>query len=245
MAYSPPHTYVTGDILSADDHVSNEEAAAIFINQGSVTADLALDTFDTDDIQTGELQPITNHYYFLTGEATGLSNGIDATDRAFFTSTIKPGRQTDNTLEIWSTIYETGPDLHLEEAADVIITFGGSFISQDNNIEANGFWDSKVLLRYINDGTITEVNQSRAYSFEETSNSNTVSGNFSPFGATTKPSSTGDEQPEIYTSLRRWIGFTSVLSLAAGTYKFSVYVNAKVQNGFASARTFKTEVFYR
>jgi hypothetical protein len=138
MAYSKTYTYADGTVLSADDHNSNEQGAKEFINQGSRAADLGTNVFDDADIALGELQPITNHFVFPSGEVHGLQNGILPVNRAYFTSNIKAGNQTSNTLEVWTTLFESADSLDLEENADVFITWGGTFFSEANTIIANG-----------------------------------------------------------------------------------------------------------
>jgi len=256
MAYVKPNTFVTSTALNASDIVGNDEALKIFLNQQSLTADLAVDAFDTQEIQLGEYQPITNEYTFATGIDTGKAVGTEKEDRAYFTSNIKKNRSTDPNLYIWTSSYHTGPHLTLERTADILITWGGTYISNSNTNSSpavgSGFWDSQVKLGYVvDDGSaLTFVEQSRSYSFEECAMTNTVSGLVDPFGAMSKPSSAGDETAAgtdpITKGLRRWIGWSCILrNMPAGTYKFSHYINAKVVQGFTSARNFKAEVFYK
>ena len=77
MAYTKPHTYVDGNVLSADQHNQNEVSAKKFINQDIRQADFKENTFNTQDLSTGELQPITNQYDFPTGETQGFSKGSE------------------------------------------------------------------------------------------------------------------------------------------------------------------------
>jgi hypothetical protein len=58
------------------------------------------------------------------------------------------------------------------------------------------------------------------------------------------PASFSQEDPEDQYSTRRWCGFCQYISLSAGRYAFTVVVNAKVEQGFASARSFNIEVLY-
>ena len=250
MPYTKPNTFADGASLNASDIDGNDQALRKYINGEVVQADLANDAFDTPEIQLGEYQPITNEYTFATGIDTGNATGIEPEDRAYFTSNIKKGRQTDNSLFIWTASYHTGPEIYLEQTADVLITFGGTYVSQENDIAAKGFWDSQIKLAYTygNNQQLTFVEQTRSYTFEEAQPTATVSGTFDPFGLTGKPSSAlpGYELTEISYGLRRWIGWTMILrNLAPGSYKFSYYINAKVERGFTSARNFKAEVFYK
>ena len=248
MPYVKPNTFVNGTSLNSSDINGNDQALRKYINGEVVQADLASDAFDTQEIQLGEYQPITNEYTFATGQDVGSAIGIEAEDRAYFTSNIKKSRQTDNNLFLWTSSYQTSPELVLLDTADVLITFGGSYVSQENEVAAIGFWDSQIKLAYTLDDKqqLQFVEQTRAYTFEEAGMVNTVSGANSPFGLTPKPSNNGSEVGEINYGLRRWIGWSAVLrNLPAGSYKFSYYINAKVERGFTSARNFKAEVFYK
>ena len=248
MPYTKPVTFIDGTSLNAVGINLNDQTLRKYINGEIVQADLANDAFDTPEIQLGEYQPITNEYTFPTGIDTGKNMGIDREDRSYFTSNIKKGRQTDNNLYIWTSSYHSAPELYLEQTADVIITFGGAYISLENDVEGSGFWDSEIKLAYTYEDTqkLTFVEQTRSYTFEEADMSDSSLGFFNPFGLTGKPANGATENPEISYGLRRWIGWTAVLkNLAAGSYKFSYYINAKVEEGYSSARNFKAEVFYK
>ena len=248
MAYVKPNTFVTATALNASDIVGNDEALKLFLNQQSVSTDLANDAFSTAEIQLGEYQPITNEYTFATGIDTGKAVGTEIEDRAYFTSNIKKNRETDPTLFVWTSAFHTGPHFTLEREADVLITWGGTYISNENSITANqGFWDSMIKFGYtVDDDTgLQFVEQTRSYTFEEAPMSATPSGVVDPFGSTGQPSTAGDET-EISRGLRRWIGWSAILKSASpGTYKFSYYINPKVVQGYTSARNFKAEIFYK
>lgn len=249
MAYVKPNTFVDGTILDADDLNGNDEELKKVLNQELRQADLEDAAFDTQHIQLGEYQPITNQYTFATGINAGVAKGIEPFDRAYFTSNIKKGeeQQHNDTPEVYITLIETGAELILKETADVLITFGGTFISQENFAQDNGLWDSRVLLSYtLNDDEQVEfIQQSRSYTFEEAADGTASAGQFNPYGGITKSSGTGVE-PEVKLGLRRWIGFSAVLrNLAAGSYKFSLRINPKVEIGYSSAKSFKAEVFYK
>jgi len=252
MPYTKLATFIDGTSLNADGINLNDQELRKYINGKIVQADLANDAFDTPEIQLGEYQPITNEYTFATGFDTGNNTGIDREDRSYFTSNIKKGRQTDNNLYIWTSSYHSAPELYLEQTADVIITFGGAYISHENSVapvgvNPSGFWDSEIKLAYTYEDIqkLTFVEQTRSYTFEEADMSDSSLGVFNPFGLTGKPNQP-TENPEISYGLRRWIGWTAVLrNLAAGSYKFSYYINAKVEEGYSSARNFKAEVFYK
>lgn len=252
MAYTKPNTYTDGDVLSESTHRPNEEAVRDYINSGAITTDLAVGGFDTQDIQVGELQPITNYFSAPTSDTTGAWNGTDNVSRSYFTSNIKAGKQTDNTLFVDADIYETGSKLTLTDDAEVIIHFGATFISEENDIEANGWWDSRIRLVYRNlDGSQVSMNgQTKSYSFEEVdievgAVATLSQGNKNPFGNTPTPTLLVHENTELKHSLRRWVGYCAHLSLPAGTYLFNVVINPKVQKGYSSARIHTTEVFYK
>lgn len=250
MAYVKPNTFVDGTILDADDLNGNDEELKKVLNQELRGNDLEDAAFDTQHIQLGEYQPITNQYTFATGIVAGVSRGIESEDRAYFTSNIKKGEeeQHDATPEVYMTLIETGPELVLKETADVLITYGGTFVSQENNVQDNGLWDSKVLLSYTlnDDEQVVYVQQSRSYTFEESFGTSPAGVN-NPYGLTGTPGSgLGSENPELKFGLRRWIGFSIILrNLAAGSYKFSIRINPKVEIGYNSAKSFKAEVFYK
>jgi hypothetical protein len=247
MAYSKPNNFVDNNELTADDINGNDEELKKYINQEVLIGDLGPLKFSTEEFKLGEYQPITNNYDFVSGPATGNFTDDQQSKRAYWTSTIKKGRLTDNTLPVWTSLYHTSPEIYLERPAHMLITFGANTLSAENEVAANGFWDTTLKLAYRKDnGPLTFVEQSRAYSFEETDFTNTPSGNVNPFGATGTPNSSGAEaQGDAQNGLRRWIGWSCIINNAlAGSYKFSVYANAKVEEGLLSARQFKAEVFY-
>lgn len=247
MPYVKPNTFTDGQTLDASNIKGNDEALKDYANEGIVRADFDNNLMGTEEIQLGDYQPITNQYTFATGIAAGLSVGRQETDRSYWTNTVKKQRLQDNTLKVWQSNYHTSPTLILEKGGDVLITYGGSVPSFANEVAATGFWDSQIKLGYRKNSSdlLTFVEQTRSYAFEEAQMTSAgPSGSENPFGLTGKPSSGGDEVPEIKFGLRRWIGWTAVLTLPAGTYKFSYYINPKTEEGAFTARTFKAEVFY-
>lgn len=247
MPYSKSYTYADGTVLTAANQNLNDEAAKHYVNQEVTQGDLA-STFDTEDIQRGELEPITSSHSFTTGHIHGLSNGVDQVSRAYFTSHIKPSIQTVNDWYVYTPLYETGTEVNMEYDGIVLYNFGGTFASSPNDVQANGFWDSVIFLQVtdLSTGDVTRYGNTRAYTYEETDVISTAaSGNTDPFGATGQPSSTlGDEDPENQYSVRRWCGFCQSISLDKGRYLFTVVVNAKVEKGYTSARSFTIETLY-
>ena len=73
MPYVKPVTFVTATSLNSADINSNDDALREWINEGSVSGDLAADAFNTEEIALGEYQPITNEYYLQTGIDLALS----------------------------------------------------------------------------------------------------------------------------------------------------------------------------
>ena len=252
MAYTKPHTYVDGNVLSADQHNQNEASAKKFVNQDIRQADFKENTFNTQDLSTGELQPITNQYDFPTGETQGFSKGSEVTNRAYFTSNIKAARQTSNTLEVWTSLYDSVDSIEMQQNGKVFITFYGAFVSVENTVVAKGFWDSKIYIRLVNeDGAEAYHGETLAYTFEEINwpAGGAVSGSVNPFGASGTPPlvgllATGPDE-DIKRSLRRPIAFHDLITLNKGRYRLSVVINAKVEEGFVSSRSFSTEIFYR
>lgn len=249
MAYVKPNIIPSSGVLDADDIKGNDEALKKYVNQNiNGATDYGTNVFGTEEFQLGDYQPITNEYSFVSGIATGGQVIDEQVDRGYWTNTIKKARLNDNTLPVWTSIYETSPAIYLERPADILITFGATSSSTEQEVAATGFWDTTLKLAYTkdDDNELIFVEQSRSYSYEEAPMTSAgPSGNTNPFGATGKPSSGGDEDPEITKGLRRWIGWSVILrNLTSGHYKFSVYVNAKVEEGFLGARQFKAEVFY-
>lgn len=245
MAFVKPYNYVDGTVLSGANQQLNDDAVKKYVNQGIVFADYADSNIDFDQIQSGELQPITNQYRFVSGEVLGQAVDKETVNRAYFTSNIKTGRQTAVDPLIYQSIYNTGQTLYLSSTADILITFGATFISNENEVQGKGKWDSKISLRY-RDSTSNNwetIEGTRSYSFEETT------------AVTAAPISATDESlllangygdgVEAYYCLRRWSGWTWVVKgLPAGEYSFIVMINAKVEQGYSSARSFTCEVFY-
>lgn len=248
MAYVKTNTFVDGSTLDADDVNDNDEGLKLYLNQTIVVGDYSTQAFGTEEIQLGDYQPITNEYRFVSGIATGNATDREQINRAYWTATIKKGRLTSNTLPVWTSLYHTSPAVYLEQDANILITFGASTTSAANEVALNAFWDTPLKLAYTkdDDNQLIFVEQSRSYSFEEAPMGTLQAGNVFPFGATTAPSSTNDEVPEVQRGLGRWIGWSAIIKdLTPGHYKFSVYANAHVEEGFLSARQFKAEVFYK
>lgn len=244
MAYTKPYLYVTGNVLSAADQNNNDDSAKKYVNQGIVQADYTSQMIDFDQIESGELDPITSAYRFMSGEVLGHANGTEDINRAYFTSHVKPNRQQSNSRQYWQTLSETGQTLDLVHTADVLITFGATFICNENDIQPNGRWASFPKLRYKSKPTSEwePVEATLSLAFEETTAAG--AGTFVPC----VPTSFGVSYPtasEPQYALRRWVGWTWVVkSLPAGYYSFSVTVDSKVEAGFSSARSFTCEVFY-
>ena len=129
MAFVKAYNYVDGTVLSGANQQLNDDAVKKYVNQGIVFADYADSNIDFDQIQSGELQPITNQYRFVSGEVLGQAVDKETVNRAYFTSNIKTGRQTAVDPLIYQSIYNTGQTLYLSSTADILITFGATFIS--------------------------------------------------------------------------------------------------------------------
>jgi hypothetical protein len=245
MSFTKPYAYVDGNVLSGANQQLNDDAVKKYVNQGIVFADYADSNIDFDQIQSGELQPITNQYRFVSGEVLGQFSDKEVVNRAYFTSNIKTGRQTSTNPVQYQSIYNTGQTLYLSSTADILITFGGTFISDENEVQGKGKWDSKIALRY-RDSTSNNwetIEGTRSYSFEETTAATAAPRNATNtslllangYGPTT----------DAQYCLRRWSGWTWVVKgLPAGEYSFILMVSAKVEQGYSSARSFTCEVFY-
>jgi hypothetical protein len=244
MSFTKPYNYVDGVVLSASDQNSNDDAAKKYVNQGIVQGDYALAKIDFDQIESGELDPITSAYRFMSGEILGQASGISDIDRAYFTSHIKPDRQQSNSRQYWQTISETGQTLYLSHEADILITFGATFVCSENDIQPNGRWANFPKLRYKSKPTEEwqPIEGTLSLAFEETTAAG--SGSYVPC----VPTSNGISYPnssEPQYALRRWVGWTWVVkNLPEGYYSFSVTIDTKVEQGYSSARSFTCEIFY-
>jgi len=247
MAYVKPNLIPSAGALDHSDIDGNDEALKEYVNQGINVNDFGTNIFGTEEFQLGDYQPITQEYRFGSGIATGYATDDKESSRAYWTNTIKKARLNDNNLPVWTSLYQTSPAIYLERQADILITFGTGTISAEQEVATNAFWDTTLKLAYTvdDDNQLNFVEQTRSYSFEEASMGNPQAGNVNPFGPTGSPSATGAEVPEVQRGLRRWVGWTAILrNLQPGHYKFSVYANAKVEEGLLGARQFKAEVFY-
>jgi hypothetical protein len=244
MPYTKPYTYVDGNALAASDQNSNDTELKIAVNQETVAADYANAAFETVDFQSGELDPIVNHHTFVTGEIWGQFNDSAKRDRSYFTSHTKISNtsQTSNTSRQYQAIAETGDTIVLKATATVFITFGGAFVSEPNDVVSNGRWDSRVYLMISTPTTPnpTIIQGTRSYSYEETTAAS--AGTTDPGAVMYTSTPTARDQT---TQCRRWVGFQwTVKNLAAGTYRFYVAANPKVEVGYSSARSYTMEIFY-
>ena len=244
MSYVKPYTYVDGNSLTAADQSANDNALKFSINQDTVAADYATAGFETIDFQTGELDPVVNHHTFVTGEIWGRFNDTAKRDRSYFTSHTKVSEtlQTSATSKQYQPIYEVGDTVVLKQTATIFFTFGGAFVSESNDVVANGKWDSRIYLMISTPSapTPTIVQGTRSYSYEETTAASAGTTDPGAVNYTSTPLAR-DQQNQC----RRWVGWQwAIKNLAAGTYKFYVAVNPKVEIGYSSARQYTLEVFY-
>lgn len=246
MSYNKPYNYVDGNVLTDYNQNSNDNSVKKYINQDIVQADYNAGVFNTSDFQRGELDPITNHHQFATGEIFGRFNdSAILRDRSYFTAHTKTNdaTQISATSKQYQAIYECGDTVVLEHDGSVFFTFGANFISLSNDTNTKGKWDSRVYLM-ISTPTVpvpTIIQGTRCYSYEETS---AVS-----FAGTTDPGSVNYSGTPLarddYNQNRRWIQFQwMVKGLAAGSYRFFVAINPKVEMGYSSARQYTMEIFY-
>jgi hypothetical protein len=237
MPYVKPYNYVDGSVLDASGQALNDNGIKNYVNSGIDVSDIATSAFGFDSIARGELDTITNHHQFTTGEVYGIATPNENIDRSYFTANIKPVDMTGSVTTIWTPIFQTGTTMELEATGDIFINFGANFVSSSNSVQAHGEWDSKIILRY-DDGTgWQDVPGTLAYTFEE----NNTAGSSGVAVPGTLIQGTADSA----LAFRRWVGWSWVLSqMPAADYSFAVFVNAKVDEGFASARSWTAEVFY-
>ena len=241
MPFAKPYNYVDATVLSATGQDSNETAAKCYINNKIVPGDIAQSSYDFDSIQKGELDPITNHYRFATGDIYGRALPNEPLDRSYFTSNVKAVNQTGDAITVWLPTYETATTFELEYTATIMITFGATYISNSNVEQAHGRWDSKCLLRYNNGTSWQNLDGTRAFTFEE--NTAASAGTRDPASSALSAYSKVNDVPER--GFRRYMCYNWIISnLAPGSYQFVVAVNTKSEEGYCSARTFTCEVFY-
>jgi hypothetical protein len=237
MPYTKPYTYVDGTILGSTDQNSNDYSAKKYINQDVVASDISANILGLDNFQRGELNPIINHHQFTTGEVFGRFNDNLTSSRSYFTSETKANDQTASTSVQYQPIFETGDTVILERDGTVFITLGMAVISEANDIETKGKWDSLVILAYESGNTVTYLTQTSSYTFEETAT--VASAGVKDPGSFNWAWTDQDEEQN-----RRWIGWEYMVTLSAGTYRFYTVVNPKVEQGFAGSRSYTLEVFY-
>ncbi len=242
MPYTKPYTYVDGTTINNTEQNSNDDSARFSVNQQTESTDISPDSFDFDSIERGELNPINNSHQFTTGEVYGQSNNNSVLNRSYFTSETKANSQVGNTSVQYQTIFETGDRFEMERAGTVFITFGGTFISEENisasappyndgSHPGQGKWDSKVILEFVDESnnSVTRIAGTRGFSFEETGSAS--AGALDPGGSNK--------------IARRWIGFEWMIDIATpGFYQLRLAINPKVEKGFAGPRSYTIEIFY-
>lgn len=244
MPYVKPYTYVNGNVLNGSDQDNNDSTAKLYVNQNILVTDLAAEAFDTADIERGELDPIVNHHQFTTGDVWGRFNDSAATrDRSYWTSHTKTNDtvQTSNNSKQYQALYECGDTIVVEHQGKMFFTFGATIISQENDVNTKGKWDSRVYLMVSTPSNPQPViiGGTRMFTYEETTTAS---------AGTTNPGSVnliGTPAPknETYQN-RRWMQFQWMYDVSPGVYRFFVAVNPKVEIGYSSARQFTMELFY-
>ena len=260
MSFTPPNVFSADTTIEAQELLQNTEAARFYVNNGIVQADIADHSIGFLKIAPGEYRPVDQSYVFVTGDVHGNATDRTITNRAYFTSTTKANNQAGANSVQFQDVYNTGQRIYIEERATVFVTFSGAFISTKNlsSTELNGWndanengeidegeqyaiyadhpgqghWPSAILLRITNENTgVTEYHeQTLCYSFEE-------AGGVAALG-TVEPGATGNVN-------RRFIQFQYMTTtLEPGYYQFTVAINPRVEQGFATARQFTLETFY-
>lgn len=237
MAFVKPYAYADGTVLTDDNQALNEEAAKVYVNQEIVVADAA-STFAFDEIETGELQAITNDHKFCSSAIYGQHMDSESQNRAYYTSTTKANSQTSATSIVYRDLFGTGKQIVVDQACTVIISFQGAFSAEINSStsggDGSGQWENKVLLKHID---YTQTNPAPQY--RDVSTACYVFENAGPASGVIAPGSTS-----THTADRRQIMFQLRIVLAKGRHDFNVSVNPKVEKGFTSARNITVEVFY-
>jgi hypothetical protein len=111
MAYTPPNTFVDGNVLSAGALKANDDALKVYLHEGVVTADLKNTAWvQTRHIQAPILDPITGVQHGVTGIQGSQWDG-GALVRCQFGTAFLTGKRygvtEPTTLENWAAIPQT------------------------------------------------------------------------------------------------------------------------------------------
>tara|TARA_Y100001973_G_scaffold104741_1_gene175499 strand:- start:3323 stop:4192 length:870 start_codon:yes stop_codon:yes gene_type:complete len=128
MAFVPSTTFAGGNVLEAPQLTGNQSGARDYINSGTATADLAVDTFDTQDLALGRPVLVTLDHEFTTGDVM-IQNDLSTieTARRYVAGTAKKPSITRSpmdanltTVDKYWSIPGAGRRFFLDEQSDVV-----------------------------------------------------------------------------------------------------------------------------
>jgi len=133
MAYVPTTTFADGNALEATQLTGNQSGARDYINSGTATADLAADTFDTQDLAQGRPVLVTLDHEFTTGDVYIQAElSAISTQRKYVAGTAKkpsitaaPMDANLTSVDEYFSIPGAGRRFFLHEQSDVIIEVMG------------------------------------------------------------------------------------------------------------------------
>tara|TARA_R100001510_G_C7652632_1_gene210524 strand:+ start:1429 stop:2154 length:726 start_codon:yes stop_codon:yes gene_type:complete len=240
MPYIKSYTYVDNDVLTAANHASNEDGLREYVNQEIVAADIAADTLSGEVIALPRFIPTVYTTDFVTKTIQGQSKLRLKQKYAWFTSTTKGQNQVSTTVRDYQSLYDTGAEIYIpKDNTTVMVTVYMKAFAQENSTAAKGAgkgrWHNQFGLQYEKLGLFTRLNGTRQYVFENTTAADSteepvktgIAGNFSGIPAG-----------------HRSIMVTRMLTLSAGTYRFTMVVNAKVEKGNVNSQSFTIETFH-
>jgi len=240
MPYIKSYTYVDNDVLTATNHASNEDGLREYVNQEVVAADIAADTLSGEVIALPRLISTVYTTDFVTKTLQGQSKLRLKQQYAWFTSTTKGQNQVSTTVRDYQSMYDTGAEIYIpKNNTTVMITVYMKAFAQENSTAAKGpgkgRWHNQFILQYQKLGLFNRYSGTRQYVFE-----NTTAGD-----SGSEPVKTGISAGESgIPAGHRSIMVTRMLTLSAGTYRFTMVVNAKVEKGNVNSQSFTIETFH-
>jgi len=240
MPYIKSYTYVDNDVLTAANHASNEDGLREYVNQEIVAADIAADTLSGEVIALPRLISTVYTTDFVTKTIQGQSKLRLKQKYAWFTSTTKGINQVSTTVQDYQSIYDTGAEIYIpKDNTTVMVTVYMKGFAQENSTAAKGAgkgrWNNQFILQYEKLGLFNRLSGTRQYVFENTTAAD----------AAAEPVKTGLASGKSgIPAGHRSIMVTRMLTLSAGTYRFTMVVNAKVEKGNVNSQSFTIETFH-
>lgn len=236
MAFTKPFTYVDGNVLSATQHASNEDALKEYVNQEILASDISNDTVVGESIAAGRFVSVVQTGDFVSKTVQGVSKIRLPQEFAWFTATTKGFEQTNDDVQHFQPLNNTGCEVVIYKPnTKVMVTFYAKAFGALNSTvfrsPGNALWDNIFQLQYETNGLITRFAGTRGYVFENSATATPAAGNPDPNARGTGAG-------------HRSIMITRMLTLNAGKYKFAVAVNSKLEKGQINCQTFTIETFH-